>query len=569
MEELVQRPSVERPKVLVVEDNPADAELAEIYLSAKYSVQVTNRVTGAIAILRTTTFAAVLTDLTLPDACGLEAVTKLQSVAPGPAIIVVTGLNDESIGQRAVELGAQDYLVKGRFDEESLDRAMRYATERKRSEQRLSQLAHYDQLTGLANRATFRDRLQVIIEHARRKDLQFTVMYLDLDDFKSANDSFGHDCGDLILREVGHRLMGTVRGYDTAARLGGDEFALLFDHQGDNITPQQLIDRVVDAFFEPMHVGGETLKIAASIGVATFPQAGDTEAELLKAADIAMFWAKDRLGTSYVFYDRSYAQEALPKRRIEAQLRKAFATNEFVLQFQPVVNLRSQEITSVEALIRWRRDDGSLTPPGEFIPSLESTGLIVDVGAWVIDEACRRVAAWRREGRRVRVAVNISPRQFEVDGLVATAQRALQENALDPAVLEVEITEGLLMRDTLQTKRTLRGLKDLGVRIAIDDFGTGYSSLAYLHRFAVDTLKIDRSFVNRLEEREGAVLTSAIIGLGHKLGLDVIAEGVETAGQLARLLDDGCDYGQGYYLGRPSFDWTVPREVERGHSRPR
>ncbi len=563
MEELTQRPSVERPKVLVVEDNPADAELAEIYLSPKYSVQVTNRVTGAISILRTTPVAAVLTDLTLPDACGLEAVTKLQSVAPEPAIIVVTGLDDESIGQRAVELGAQDYLVKGRFDEESLDRAMRYATERKRSEQRLSQLAHYDQLTGLANRATFRDRLQVIMEHARRKKLQFTVMYLDLDDFKSANDSFGHDCGDELLREVGHRLMSTVRGYDTAARLGGDEFALLFDHQGDNITPQQLIDRVVNAFFEPMRLSDEPFKISVSIGVATFPAAGDNEAELLKAADIAMFWAKDRVGTSYVVYDRSYAQEALPKRRIEAQLRKAFATGEFVLQFQPVVNLRTRETSSVEALLRWRRDDGTLTPPSAFIPALETCGLIVDVGAWVIEESCRKVAAWRREGRDVRVAVNISPRQFEVDGLVATLQRAIADSNLEPQHLEVEITEGLLMRDTLQTKRTLRSLKDLGVRIAIDDFGTGYSSLAYLHRFSVDTLKIDRSFVHRLEESEGAVLTSAIIGLGHKLGLEVIAEGVETAEQLARLLDDGCDFGQGYYLGRPSFDWSAPH-LDRG-----
>jgi diguanylate cyclase (GGDEF)-like protein len=566
MVQVGQRPDVERLKVLIVEDNPADAELAEIYLSSKYEVKVASRVTAAISILRAGTFDAVLTDLTLPDASGLEAVTKLQSVSQDPALIVVTGLDDEAIGQRAVELGAQDYLVKGRFDEESLDRAMRYATERKRSEKRLSQLAHFDQLTGLANRATFRDRLQVIIEHARRKGLQFTVMYLDLDDFKSTNDSFGHDCGDQVLREVSNRLLATVRGYDTAARLGGDEFALLFDHQGDDITPTQLIDRVVDAFFAPLQIGDESFKIAASIGVATFPEAGDTEAELLKAADIAMFWAKDRIGTSYVVYDRSYAQEALPKRRIEAQLRKAYATNEFVLQFQPVVSLSDRQIASVEALIRWRRDDGTLVPPMEFIPALETSGLIVDVGAWVIHEACRCAAAWRREGKPVRVAVNISPRQFEVEGLVATTQRALVENCLEPDSLEVEITEGLLMRDTLQTKRTLRGLKDLGVRIAIDDFGTGYSSLAYLHKFAVDTLKIDRSFVNRIEEqKEGAVLTSAIISLGHKLGLDVIAEGVETEGQLARLLDDGCDFGQGFYLGRPAFDWTVAK-ADRGAS---
>lgn len=553
----------QRPRVLVVEDNPADAGLAELYLSPKYAVVVTDRVQSALGLLHSNTFAAILTDLTLPDACELEAITKLQAAAPEPALIVVTGRADESIGQRAVQLGAQDYLVKGHFDYEVLDRTMRYATERKRSEQRLSQLAHYDQLTGLANRATFRDRLQVILEHARRKKLKFTVMYLDLDDFKGTNDGFGHDCGDLVLREVADRLRKAVRSYDTAARLGGDEFALLFDHQGDDITAAQLLARVAESFQPPMNICGESFKVSVSIGAATFPDAGATEAELLKAADTAMFWAKDQPGTSCVVYDTSHALQALPKRRIEAQLRKAFAADEFVLQFQPVVSLRSGHITSVEALLRWRQPDGALTLPASFIPTLESSGLIVDVGAWVLREACRNAAQWRDEGRAVRVAVNISPRQFESDGLVALTEQALRDHALDPDSLEVEITEGLLMRDTMQTKRALRGLKDLGVRIAIDDFGTGYSSLAYLHRFAVDTLKIDRSFVHRLEEAEGAVLTGAIIGLGHKLGLEVIAEGVETPGQLERLLSDGCDFGQGYYLGRPSFDWgKAPRTGE-------
>jgi diguanylate cyclase (GGDEF)-like protein len=556
MVERAQKVSADRPRVLVVEDNPADAELAVFYLSAKYTVLVAEDVQSAIAMLHESTFAAILTDLTLPDATDLEAVTMLQAAAPEPALIVITGLDDETIGQRAVQLGAQDYLVKGRFDSDSLDRAMRYATERKRSEQRLTQLAHYDQLTGLVNRGTFRDRLKVIIEHARRKELRFTVMYLDLDDFKSANDCFGHDCGDEVLREVAERLRRTVRSYDTVARLGGDEFALLLDHQGDDISPEQLLSRVASAFRASMELGGEIFKITASIGVATFPEAGASEAELLKAADTAMFWAKDQPGTNGVIYDRSYAQQALPKRRVETMLRKAFAKDEFVLQFQPVVSLRSRQVSSVEALLRWRQGDGALTPPAGFIPCLEACGLIVEVGGWVIRESCRRVAQWRREGHDIRVAVNISPKQFESEGLVALVEQALTDNALAPSSLEVEITEGLLMRDTSQTKRALRGLKELGVRIAIDDFGTGYSSLAYLHRFAVDTLKIDRSFVSRLDEAEGVVLTSAIITLGHKLGLEVVAEGVETLGQLQRLRDDGCDFGQGYYLGRPSFDWA-------------
>jgi diguanylate cyclase (GGDEF)-like protein len=552
----VQQPIVDIPRVLVVEDNPADAELALIHLEPKYSVFVADSIAAALALLNAGEFVAILTDLTLPDAQDLDAVSKLQAAAPRSALIVVTGLQDESTGQRAVQLGAQDYLVKGHFDGDILDRAMRYATERKRTEQRLSQLAHYDQLTGLMNRGTFRDRLQVILERARRKRSEFTVMYVDLDDFKSTNDSFGHDYGDQVLREVADRLHRIVRGYDTAARLGGDEFALLFDHLGDEVGLEPLIQRVVDAFRAPIEFRGESFKVTASIGVARYPDAGASEAEILTAADTAMFWAKDGQGTSYVVYERSHAQQALPKRRFETLLRKAFANDEFVLHFQPVVSLRSRRVSSVEALIRWRQADGSLSLPSGFIPALESCGLIVDVGGWVIREACRQVARWREGGADLRVAVNISPKQFEADGLLPLIQRALADNALPPSSLEVEITEGLLMRDTVQTKRTLRGLKDLGVRISIDDFGTGYSSLAYLHRFAVDALKIDRTFVSRLDEVEGAVLTSAIIGLGHKLGLDVVAEGVETLGQLQRLREDGCDFGQGFYLGRPSGDWA-------------
>ncbi|MBK7534018.1 MAG: GGDEF domain-containing response regulator [Myxococcales bacterium] len=561
MAEPVQKLAGDRPRVLIVEDNPADAELAVLYLAPKYAVFVADHIHAAVAMLRKMVFEAVLTDLTLPDAIELEAVIKLQAAAPEAALIVVTGLADEVIGHRAVQLGAQDYLVKGHFEGDVLDRAMRYAIERKRVEKRLAQLAHYDQLTGLANRATFRDRLQMVLERARRKNGRFTVMYVDLNDFKATNDCFGHDIGDAVLREVADRLRHAIRSYDTAARLGGDEFALLLDHQGDEITPRQLIERVLAAFATPIELGGEPLNVTASIGVATFPEAGNNEAELLKAADTAMFWAKDRPGTSCVVYDQAHAEEALPRRRSEVLLRQAFAAGEFVLQFQPVVSLRNQRVTAVEALLRWSQRDGTLVGPSSFIPNLEATGLIVDVGAWVIREACRNAAQWRRDGHDLRVAVNISARQFESEGLMDTVEAALREHGVPPGSLEVEITESLLMRDTAQTKRALRGLKELGVRISIDDFGTGYSSLAYLHRFSVDALKIDRSFVSRLEENEGAVLTSAIIRLGHNLGLEVVAEGVETSAQLQKLCNDGCDFGQGYFLGRPAFDWARSAEL--------
>lgn len=557
MAELLKKRAGERPRVLIVEDNPADAELAMLYLASKYSVFVADHVHAAAAMARSMEFEGILTDLTLPDAFELEAVSKLLLAAPEAAIIVVTGLDDELIGQRAVQLGAQDYLVKGRFDGDGLDRAMRYAVERKRVEKRLAQLAHYDHLTGLANRATFRDRLQMVLERARRKSGRFTVAYVDLDDFKAANDCFGHDIGDAVLREVAERLRRAVRGYDTAARLGGDEFALILDHQGDEISPKQLLERVISAFDEPIDVRGEALRITASMGVASYPEAGTTEADLLKAADTAMFWAKDHPGTSCAVYDPAHGAEGLPRRRAELLLRQAFAAGEFVLQFQPVMCLRERQVSAVEALLRWQKPDGTLLPPASFISSLESTGLIVDVGGWVVREACRRAAEWRTQGHSVRMAVNISSRQFETDGLLSTIEESLSAHGLPAGALEVEITESLLMRDTAQTKRTLRGLKELGVRLAIDDFGTGYSSLAYLHRFSVDALKIDRSFISRLDDLEGATLTSAIIGMGHRLGLEVVAEGVETASQLEQLCAHGCDFGQGFLFGRPAFDWRV------------
>lgn len=555
MAEPLKKRAGERPRVLIVEDNPADAELAMLYLASKYSVFVADHVHAAAVMARSMEFEGILTDLTLPDAFELEAVSKLLLAAPEAAIIVVTGLDDELIGQRAVQLGAQDYLVKGRFDGDGLDRAMRYAVERKRVEKRLTQLAHYDHLTGLANRATFRDRLQMVLERARRKSGRFTVAYVDLDDFKAANDCFGHDIGDAVLREVAERLRRAVRGYDTAARLGGDEFALILDHQGDEISPKQLLERVLAAFDEPIDVRGEALRITASMGVASYPEAGTTEADLLKAADTAMFWAKDHPGTSCAVYDPAHGAEGLPRRRAELLLRQAFAAGEFVLQFQPVMCLRERQVSAVEALLRWQKPDGTLLPPASFISSLESTGLIVDVGSWVVREACRRAAEWRTQGQLVRMAVNISSRQFETDGLLATIEESLSTHGLPAGALEVEITESLLMRDTAQTKRTLRGLKDLGVRLSIDDFGTGYSSLAYLHRFSVDALKIDRSFISRLDDLEGATLTSAIIGMGHRLGLEVVAEGVETTSQLEQLCAHGCDFGQGFLFGRPAFDW--------------
>ena len=550
------------PAILLLEDNPGDADLVVEYLwefvSKGLRIERVERLDDALQKIHDETFTLVLADLSLPDARGLDAVTKLHGAAPSVPLVVLSGLVDEALAPQALQYGAQDYLVKGELDRRSLHRALRYAMERKRAEQRLSELARQDQLTGLANRSSFRDRLSHALSRCRRRNERFAVMFLDLDRFKSVNDDLGHEAGDLLLREVGRRLRGTARASDTVARLGGDEFAILVDAPASEEGVARMADRVLDALREPVMLEKEQLVVTSSIGSALCPDAGETIEERLKSADSAMYRAKEHGRNTYAIADPSQVKIGLRRAELVDALRKGLVRREYVLHFQPQVDLKSRQVVALEALLRWNRPGWGLVPPDEFLPALEETGLIVDVGAWVLDEACRKVRAWRDGGGgSVRICVNLSACQFEDARLVETIRAALARERLPPSALEVEITESLLMRDTNRTKATLKELKDIGVRIAIDDFGTGYSSLAYLSRFSVDVLKVDRSFVKNLgspgsSERQ---IAAAIISLGHGLGLEVVAEGIETADQLEDLCLSSCDLGQGFYLGVPHARW--------------
>ncbi|MEQ9503336.1 MAG: EAL domain-containing protein [Deltaproteobacteria bacterium] len=553
--------------LLLVEDNEGDAVLVSRYLrSARCDVTVATRLSEALDLVRSGNFDVVLSDLTLPDARGLDCVRRLTAAAQESAVVVLTGLEDDTIATRALQLGAQDYMTKDELRPESLRRMIRYAVERKRTEQRVRALASRDALTGLANRTTFQERLNEALARSERSQEPIALLFVDLDRFKAINDTFGHAAGDIVVRDVASRLSEAVREYDVVARLGGDEFAVLLSELDDPLTPQRVADRILDALALPIPLGDATVAISASIGIATSPDAGRTAEQLVKSADFAMYAAKRAGRNGYRSFNEVDDPRSTRRHQLLSDLRASLDERRFVLHYQPQFRVENHEPVGAEVLLRWQRQDGTLVPPGEFIPLLEDSGLIVDVGAFVMREACRTLAAWRRDGAPdFRIAVNLSPKQFESDGLVDVVQRALADADLEPSALELEITESLLMRDTTRTSNTLGALAELGVRIALDDFGTGYSSLAYLERFDVDVLKIDRSFVQPLDKSavSAGSVAGAIVSLGHQLGLEVIAEGVETVRQLDALRWEGCDVVQGYLLGRPAADWRPPRLAAR------
>ena len=426
-------------------------------------------------------------------------------------------------------------------------------TERKHAEEQLMKLAHYDVLTSLPNRVLFYDRLKQAIAHAKRNHWVVGVMFIDVDRFKNVNDTMGHAVGDRLLQQVSERLKGTVRSGDTVGRLGGDEFAVVLSNLGSAQDANLVAQKMMACFAEPFRLEGTDVYVTASIGITLYPDDSTEQDILIRNADAAMYKAKEIGRDSYQFYTPEMNTRALESLGMESSLRRALDRGEYLLHYQPKVGIVNGEITGLEALIRWRHPDRGLVSPGEFMPVLEETGLIVQVGQWVLNAVCRQIKEWESTGvQPVPVAVNLSARQFTSKDLGNTIKRILEEHQLDPALIELEITESSLMVNTEEAVRTLEYLSSLGVSISIDDFGTGYSSLSYLKRFPLDSLKIDRSFIRDVTtDGDDATITRAVISMAHSLGLKVIAEGVETERQLAFLTEYGCDQIQGYFFSRP------------------
>jgi diguanylate cyclase (GGDEF)-like protein/PAS domain S-box-containing protein len=433
-------------------------------------------------------------------------------------------------------------------------------TEQKQAEEALRQqerslrhLAHHDPLTGLPNRLLLIDRLSQSIQKALRTNTGLAVLFIDLDHFKEINDSLGHSVGDQLLKAVSQRLQKSVRNEDTVARLGGDEFTILIEQLNDSMAASSLAEKILEAFWSPLRIVEQDLSITASIGISLYPTDGEDTETLLRNADAAMYRAKYEGRNAFRFYSSDMTERALARVAMESALRVALREGQFILHFQPQVDLQSGQLVGAEALVRWEHPNAGLLLPEHFIPVAEDTGQIVQIGAWVLEEVCRVSKRWEVAGMSgISVAVNLSGRQMLNSDLTRTVRTALEITGCTPASLELEITEGFLIQQPDKTKVTLQELRDMGIKIAIDDFGTGYSSLSYLKQFPISKLKIDSSFVHDIPlDANDQAISIAIIALGRSLGLKVVAEGVENQEQADFLKAQACDQAQGYLYGRP------------------
>lgn len=439
-------------------------------------------------------------------------------------------------------------------------------TEQRRAAATIEHLAHHDPLTGLPNRILFQDRLHQALAVARRTGESVALLFLDLDRFKDINDTMGHPVGDILLADVAQRLLDCVRDTDTVARLGGDEFAVICPHQHNDEDIRHLASRIIASLRTPFDIDGAQVRSGTSIGIAMFPRdTGDSD-QLVRFADMALYDAKEKGRGRFGFFNREIDRVVRKRKNIENALHDALKNSDFVLHYQPQVRMDTGRIVGTEALIRWDRGRKSLVPPGDFIPVAESTGLIVPMGNWVTRTACEQARKWASEAAvPLNVAINLSAIQFRNRNLVADIERILVETGVDPERIEFELTESTVMEDVDWTVQAMRALSELGVALAIDDFGTGFSSLAYLKKFPVDRLKIDRSFVTDiLDDSDSLAIARSIIGLGHSLKLTVLAEGVETDDQARALLAEGCQFAQGYLFGRPcpESDFTALLRAE-------
>jgi diguanylate cyclase (GGDEF)-like protein/PAS domain S-box-containing protein len=649
--------------------------------------------------------AAVLVDLSLPDASGMEAFDQLTRAAPQLPFLVLCAPEDEEIGKQAVQHGAQDYLLKDRLDSYLLPKTVRSMIERaaiaealfdekeraqvtlnsigdavmsidtlgrvtylntvaevltgwSRAEAsgrllsdvfqildgatrapapdpmaeairenrtvllgpnsllvrrdgveaaiedsaapihdrrgrvtgavmvfhdvttsralslRMSYLAQHDSLTDLPNRVLFNDRLVQSIALAQRNRHRLAVLYLDLDKFKHINDSLGHEIGDRLLQSVAHRILKCLRGSDTVSRQGGDEFVVLLSNLAHGRDAALTADKILLALAKPHQIGEHTLQLTVSIGIATYPEDGADLDTLLKNADFAMYHAKESGRNDYQFFKANMNAGAVERQALEIGLHKAIERKEFVLHYQPKLDLETGAISGTEALIRWRHPQRGMLLPVQFMPTAEEYGFIVPIGRWVLHEACRQAREWLDAGLPpLPIAINISAVELRDRGFVDSVRATLAETGIDPGQVELELTETFLMQDGSSTVSVLRALKETGVRLALDDFGTGYSSLSHLKRFPIDTLKIDRSFVRDLATNsDDASIVRAVINMGKSLHLRVVAEGVETRAQLAFLQQQSCPEGQGYFFSQPMapdpFVASLRRQSHSFHARP-
>lgn len=557
------RPSSGDLSILIVEDDPVDAKIIRVGLTVSNSraqlnhrVKIVQSLADAIDYLATDVVDVVLLDLGLPDSIGVEAITAIAATSPNSAIVVVTGQEEEDVAIDALHHGASEYLVKSDMQGPVLRRVVRYAVERRNIEAEIASLARTDTLTGLMNRGTFFDMLEAALAQARRTGTICAVMHLDLDRFKDINDTLGHAAGDALLIEVADRLRACTRQIDLVARLGGDEFAVAATNLQNVDGAVEVAHKILQAFDAIDMVDGHQIRVRTSIGITVFPDDDVDAHELVAHADLALYQAKGEGRGKFKFFDKEMDQKARARRALKNDMLEAMKNEEFVVHFQPIVNSTYGNLVAVEALARWNHESRGLVPPDEFIPLAEETGLIVELGAYLIKQACLQQHSWQEKGYPiVPMAVNVSSLQFKRHDFADRVISIVDGIDIPASSLQLEITESVLMTDLASVTAHLHKLRDYGIKIAIDDFGTGYSSLAYLKTLPVDKLKIDRSFVSELEnDVDAQSFVNAIAGLARSINKEIVAEGVETSKQLGILRDIGINQLQGFLFSKPVDD---------------